>query len=154
MDTWVLEMSYKIVNWQKARIKMLQKSLGIDDASYRDTLGSYGVKSCTALSYEAANNLIKKLESMQVEPIKAKRQYKKKYSELEGLPERDGLVSPAQLRYLEGLWKSVSRKKDSPKARNEALDAFCIKHVGFGLLKLDFVEMRKMIRTVESMKKG
>lgn len=148
-------MSNKIVNWQKARIKMLQKDLGIDDECYRAMLGSYGANSCTTLAYSDANDLICKLSGMQTQSAAPKKApYKKKYSELEGLPERDGLATPAQLRYLEGLWKAVSRKKDSPKARNEALNNFCIKQVGFGILKLDFKEVRKMIRTVESMKKG
>lgn len=45
-------------------IKMAQRSLGIDDATYRDILHeSYGVDSCTRLSADQANALIDRFQS-------------------------------------------------------------------------------------------
>lgn len=162
-----------IQNWQKGRIKMLQKDLNMDDVTYRSMLYGYGVKSCTKMTFGDAYNLIKKLEGMKTpntpspqpspQPSPGGRGGKsgvetpapqsfKKYDDL-SVWDRMGLASAAQLRMLEGMWAEVSRVKDGPKARNEALDAFCKKHVGVGLLELDGVGVRKMVKTIQKMKK-
>jgi len=62
-------------------IKMAQRSLGLDDATYRDILrNSYGVDSCTGLSADQANALIDRFQGQgfKFEPKKPNRPWKQR----------------------------------------------------------------------------
>lgn len=110
----------KASNEQKAKIKMLQKSLGISQSNYKELLWQgYKVESSTKLDAHQARELIYDLTEQAVKAgVWEKRTSpvnKLKYNEL---ADRPGFATPAQLRMLNAMWHT------SDKVRNKTDEAF------------------------------
>lgn len=98
---------------------MLIQQVGIDDTDYRDDLeANYGVRSCSTLTYQQAEEYIGHLRQKAPQRDGTGGAVKR-YDEL---GERPGMATPAQLRMLEVMWKEVSWHKTDREARDRA---FC-----------------------------
>ncbi|MBI5056962.1 MAG: DUF1018 domain-containing protein [Nitrospirae bacterium] len=151
----------------KAQIKIihcLKGALKLSDEDYRSRVMGHSSGfdgSSLSLSYAEAAALTKDMEKEAVErgvwtkhtpesPLD-RGDKKKKY---DNLGHRPGMASPAQLRLIEFMWAQKSFLHD-PAQRAQALRHYC-----FRITKRDdltFLESRdasKLIKSIESMKKG
>ena len=141
-----------IIHTLKSRVRM-------DDADYRAMLSGYGVDTSKKLTREEATDFIMKMQAMvgkklsreaaaQAIPVPASERAKK-YSDI-GL--RPGMASPAQLRYIEGMWADVSRQPDAA-ARASALRAFLKRVTGISeILWLEPRHVRMVVNALLQMK--
>jgi hypothetical protein len=137
---------------QIRKIKALQSRLKMTDEEYRLLLSEDWVESCTKLTVAEADMFIEKLQAEAIAkgvwqaPGTGQWHGKTKHEELNN---RDGFATPKQLRYIEGLWKEVSRQEDQ-KARENALENFLLRIAH--CQKLRFLTVRKAHIVIEAMK--
>ncbi len=113
-------------------IHIAKQQLGLDDATYREILAGYGVKSSKDLTYNQAQWLIKHFQ-------KAGFKIKVKY--------REGMITPKQIGYLKYLWKS------NPNVRNKSVEG--LENFVKRIIKIDRLEwiprnrVHKVIKAIE-----
>lgn len=137
---------------QIQQIKILSKTLGQSDEEYRGMLKeAYGVTSCTQLLFHQAEELIPKLRALANtdRPTDSHGWGRTRYEDLRGRPAH--FASPAQLRLIEVLWKTVSHTHD-PRARAKALDTFLRNrfHI-LGIMSIEADQVQKVVKTLEAM---
>ncbi len=130
-----------------AKIHIAKKELGLSDEEYRQILyDCFGVDSSKYLTEEQANMLIAIFVDMGWKPKKKEdKQKPKKYDEL---GDRKGFATPAQLRKIEAMWKTVSREKTK-----KSLDKFLFRR--FKVMKLEnlpFDKVPAVLKALEGMK--
>lgn len=133
---------------QIAIIHTLTKQLGICDDHYRDMLSAFKVSTSKALSDADAETFISNLRRL---VPNAGGYAHKKY---DNLPVRPGRASPAQLRKIEAIWKTVSRQPNAA-SRKTALDKFCKRILGIeSILWIEHDQVNKIIKAMMAMKLG
>ncbi len=133
-----------VTNSQIRIIHALKKALFMDDETYEDYLLSFGVCSSKELTNAEAKILIDsmKLKAVEMGIWKTK---PLKYDELE----REDMATPAQLRYIEGLWNSGSEERD-PKIRRKKLRAYL--QLRFKIDDIMFITKSKANSVINSIK--
>lgn len=136
---------------QIRQIKATSKNLGQTDDEYRIMLASWGVDSCTKLSYRDANDLLRHmratLQGKTTADVAA--QGRTKFDRLAGRPGH--FASPAQLRLVEVLWSQVHRQRDAT-ARRQALDTFLQNRFNvMGLEQLEGNDVPKVLIALKAM---
>lgn len=138
------------------KIKYLEKLLNIDKSTHEEMLMmGYGVSSCKDLNDSQLFAFFKLLEKDGVDAGVWKAHKKSfnihKYNELEG---RDGMASPKQLRFIEGLWSDVSTQTDDDK-RAQALTKMLQRIAGVADMRfVSSAGASKMIKALQSMKEN
>jgi Protein of unknown function (DUF1018) len=150
----------KILPSQVKCIHTLLSRYGIEDGDYRAILNGYGVASSLALTVAEAADLIVKLQNMSSKKLTREATaaavpvpggIKKKFDEL---GQRPGMASPAQLRFVEGLWAEISRQPDAATRAN-ALRTFLKRIVGIEEITwLEPGHVKKIIRALLVMKQN
>ncbi len=137
---------------QIKKIHTLKSALGLDDASYRQRLGAFGVESSKDLDFHQASLLLEDWETKAVASgVWEKRPLTRQHENLKGRP---GMATPAQLRMIEGIWGEVSRRPDV-KSRKAALRTFLEKITGISDLRfLDSEGAGKILVALKEMKKS
>ncbi|APF16974.1 protein of unknown function DUF1018 [Caldithrix abyssi DSM 13497] len=116
-------------------IHIAKQQLGIDEDTYRDILGQYGVKSSKDLTPEQAKGLIR---------------YFQKFGFRIKIKYREGMITPKQIGYLKYLWQS------NPKVRNKSVEG--LENFVKRIIKIDRLEwiprnkVQKVIKAIESLK--
>ena len=130
-----------------AKIHIAKKELNLSDEEYRQILyDCFGVDSSKYLTEEQANMLIAIFVDMGFKP--KKKEQKPQPQKYDQLGERQGFATPAQLRKIEAMWKTVSREKTK-----ESLDKFLFRR--FKVMKLEnlpFDKVPAVLKALENMK--
>jgi hypothetical protein len=148
----------KILPSQIRTIHVLKSRYRMDDGDYRAMLAAYGVASSVALTVPEAADLIVRLQNVSSNKLTREASaaavpvpggVKKKYDDLGFRP---GMASPAQLRFVEGLWAEITRQPD-PASRAKALSAFLNRIVHIGEITwLEPLHIRKIVKALLVMK--
>jgi phage gp16-like protein len=146
-----------ITKTQIQNIKTFQKLLVMPDDIYREMLENrYNVSSCTKLSKEQAEELIKSLKKNAIASgaWKSTKKYAFQKYKYEDLGIRAGYATPKQMRLIEGLWRDVSYQK-TDEEREAALNTFLLNRFGVSHLKWVEDEMvKKVVSTLKAMKRS
>lgn len=126
-------------------IHTLKGKLGLDDATYRAALSTYGVESSTALAWRQAEDLIADLRDKAGQPSDRFHLPRKRHADMDGRP---GMATGAQCRLLEAMWAQVSRAEPG-EAREKAFNKF-IKRIT-GVESLRFVKIYNVERIVKAL---
>ena len=141
----------KSIPKQRQMIGILRKKLNLDDDTYRDILKQYGVNSSLQLDYADANAVIDTLKANAVRMgiyVQKENNYQK-YENLKNRPH--GMATPAQLRLINVLWKSVSTK-ETEEEKETALNYFV--HNITGKSHMNFLEqgdVKKVVKAIKTM---
>lgn len=100
------------------KVHALKRALGLDDDTYRDILGRYGVTSSKDLTGQTMAACLDYLEALAVEAGVWQAQ-----GGTLARKQRPGAASDAQVRLIKALWRQVSRQP-TEKERATALDVF------------------------------
>lgn len=136
-----------------AIIHALKSKIGMTDEQYRQMLSdSFGVNSCLELETNDCVRLINHLQSLvpgTVVKTPVRNNCKDRWNDLGG---RDpDLASPAQLRYAEGLWATVSRQEQL-QDKQGAFVAFVKSRTGVdNPAWLTKFQIRKVIHAIQIM---
>lgn len=133
-----------VTNSQIRIIHALKKALFMDDETYEDFLLSFGVCSSKELTSAEAKILIDSMKLKAVE-MKVWKTKPLKYDDLD----REDMATPAQLRYIELLWKNGTQEKD-PKIRRKKLRAYL--QLRFKIDDIMFITKRKANNVINSIK--
>jgi len=125
-------------------IHTLKSVLAMEDDSYRDMLGAYGVETSIDLSYLDAHDIISRL-TRHAEATGKWRTPDKRHNDLAGRPD---MASPKQLRLIAALWGAVSRAPVD--MRDKALDAFLTNR--FKIASIRWVRSRDVGKIVATLK--
>jgi len=138
-------------------IHALKTALGWDDTAYRSYLSAFGVSSSLQFSAPLAQEMIREMERMAEKKGTWKRgsfaraPEQKKYDEL---GKRPGMATPRQLRYIEGLWASISRQPDA-ETRAAALGRFLSRIVGISEITwLEPGHVQKIVNAIKHMERS
>ncbi len=130
-----------------AKIHIAKKELNLSDTEYRQILyNCFGVDSSKYLTDQQADMLIAIFVDMGWKP--KKKQQKPQPKKYDQLGDRKGFATPAQLRKIEAMWKTVSREKTK-----KSLDKFLFKK--FKVMKLEnlpFDKVPAVLKALENMK--
>ena len=141
----------KSIPKQRQMIGYFRKLLKLDDDTYRDMLSGFGVNSSLQLEYNDANSLIDVLKANAVKMgfYEPKLNNYQKYENLKNRPR--GMATPAQLKLINVLWKSVSTKETDAQ-KEIALNRFI--HNITGKNHIHFLEqddVKKVIKAIKTM---
>lgn len=141
--------SRPIEPYQKKRIHMLKSKLGMSEELYRDMLHAQAqVNSSNNLDYYQAADIIAHMEKNAAELKIGLSPKTKKY---DNLKRSNAYPTPAQLRYIEGLWNEKSRASAEMKA--EALDKFIKRICGVDSIKfLKKKQVQPLLNAIKSLK--
>lgn len=130
-------------------IHALKNRLKWDEEQYRTRLSEdWWVKTSKELTYQEAAAFIRIMEAEAVKGGVWSLEFgAKKHTKMDG---REGMASPRQLRYIEGLWGTVSYARNHEQ-RAAALSWFL--HRIIGVDRLEFVTSAQAHKVIEAMNK-
>lgn len=140
---------------QRQLIGYLRKLLCLSEDVYHDILWTWGVDSSKELTAAQAETLLNQLKQQAIGCGKysPKAKYKTQKWKYNNYSDRDAeMVTPAQMRMIEGLWFEVSYQTND-RDRETALNKLCERITGKA--RLVFItknEASKMIKAINSMK--
>ena len=130
---------------------MLQKRLGMNDATYRDFLAQFKAKSSKNLTIAQADEAIGILSEMAVKQgVWQNYGGRRRYTHLDGRPA--DFATSKQLRMIAGMWADVSYQRTATK-RERALNRFLQNR--FGIMGMEQVmrsDVERIVRALQAMK--
>jgi hypothetical protein len=123
------------------------RKLGLDDATYRARLRTYGAHTCKDLSWQQAEELLNSLNGVTSSPCR-KAPAGKKYADLDGRP---GFATGAQCRLIAAMFAQVTIAEDDD-GREKALNSFCARIAKVaGLRMVRNYQVEKIVKALEAM---
>lgn len=137
-----------ITKFQIKKIHTLKNILGIEDDLYREMLEKFGVKSSKELTYTEAVIFVELLE-YKAEELGLWKIKPKKYS---GINKYGNLVSEAQLRLIEALWREICYFDTDEFATKSLRKYLALKFKVFDFKLITKAKASKIIQSIIKMK--